>query len=164
MSSVELLGERKAGEAAIRTVSGERVFILPTVFYKALYEALESVAGAAAKSLMYYIGVKAGRAMAKDALRVRVGEGNQDSVKAIADILGAMGVAKLEKVEKSDDKILLEVSGTVSTELGINGGKGCHLERGLIAGMLSEMLGKRVNVKQVSAEGDRCVFEIEVLG
>ncbi|AEM38127.1 hypothetical protein Pyrfu_0255 [Pyrolobus fumarii 1A] len=148
----------------MQTVSGERVFIMPAVFYKAIFEALQSVAGAAARSLMYYIGVKAGRAMAKDALRVRSGTENIDSVRAIAEILEAMGVGKLESVEKAGSAVKLVLSNTLSGALGIDGGEGCHLERGLVAGMMSEMIGKRVVVKQAQGEKGKCVFEVEVTG
>ncbi len=145
----------------IRSESGERLFVMPVVFYKAIYDSLQRVAGPAAKSLMYYIGVNAGRAMARDVIRVRTGESRLESLEAIGKLMESMGIGRVVRIEKKDERHLaIELDETLSQELGINGGFGCHLERGMVAGMLSEVLGKRVVARQ--AANDKCLFEVIV--
>ena len=163
MDDPKLLSERKEG-GAIYSESGERMMILPVYFYKAVYDALEDVVGRAAPTIIYYIGVKAGRHMAKDAARMRSGSGNVADVKAIADVLQEMGIGTVEKVEQTDSKIVLVLGNTISGALKLDEGKRCHLERGLVAGMLSELTGKRVNVKPLRINEQRCGFEIEIQG
>ncbi len=156
------IGARLEKGYIIRSESGERMFLMPAQFYKAIYESLERVAGPAAKSLMYYIGVNAGRSMARDVARVRSGESSFESLEAIGKLLEGMGIGRVVRVEKKDDKhLIIELDNTLSEALGINGGYGCHLERGLVAGMLSEVLGgKRVVAKQ--AANDKCLFEVVI--
>ncbi len=159
MDDPKLLSERKEGEM-IYSESGERMMLLPAGFYKAMYEALRDVMGSAARTMVYYIGVKAGRLMAKDAARMREGSGNLADVKAVAEVLQEMGIGKVEKVEQSDSKIILVLGETISDFVKLPEQDRCHLERGLVAGVLEALTGKKPMVKQLK-NGGHCTFEIE---
>ena len=163
MDDPKLLGEQKES-GVLYTATGKRMMILPVEFYKAVFEALKDVMGNAAKTMIYYIGVKAGKEMAQDAKSFREGSGNVADVKAIAGVLQEMGIGHIEKVEQEDSKIVLVIGNSISSELKLSKDERCHLERGLVAGMLSALTGKRVVVKTLDINEHRCAFEVEITG
>ena len=129
--------------------------------------ALEEMMGTGARALVYRAGTDLGRLIGQMVAQSSGGDLNA-FVAQLQDVLLKMSIGKLviEKVNLPEGHITLRVDECVSCA-GVTGASEpiCQFEGGLVAGVLSEFLDKRVKATETrcNACGDgTCGFEVEI--
>ncbi len=130
--------------------------------------AIEGMIGTRSRALVYQSGVTLGRELGKGAAEAANGDLNK-FVEAVQQLLVTLSIGHLviEKVDMDNGQIQLRVDECVSCA-GISGAKQpiCNFEGGLVAGVLSTFLNKKVKATETrcNACGDpTCGFDVEVL-
>jgi|Deesub1362B_J571_1020462.scaffolds.fasta_scaffold00004_355 predicted hydrocarbon binding protein len=150
-------------------IGENRAIIIRDIGYKGLLTDIRTKFGSAAEAFLYYLGFEAGLEYGKDHKRIAEEVGLKEA-EEIHDNISmplfiSVGYGRMEKIEFKKDKpyVLLRVYDNFECELG----KGSntvfsHFVRGMIAGVLSELLGINIYTKEIRciAMGDPyCEFE-----
>ncbi len=157
-------------EGSITLGGGEtKYLLLPKSIFGAFYKGLNKVLGVGAKASLYMVGREFGRDFSEEMnARLDAGSYTHDMAgvsKVIVDMFMKLGFGKIELAEATQSKIVLHAYETPTSEV-VKEAKEpvCHLERGMLAGLIENVVGKQVRVKETKcrARGDEyCEFVIE---
>ena len=166
------MADRIVYDGGTITLGGGKVkyLLLPKSIFGAIYKGLDKVLGPGASATLYIIGREFGEEFAEEMrAHLNAGSHSHDMVgvsKVIADMFMKLGFGKIEVVEASDKHIVIRAYETPTTDIIKHADKPvCHIERGILAGVLSVILGKHVRTKETScrATGSKyCEFVAEI--
>ena len=142
-------------------------FLMPIDILKGVHEELSELLGAdKASKIIYNCGLRSGRNIVKD-MNINFPD-LQTLCKTLPELwlqMG-MGVFTIEKLG-TDELVLKCVESNEAMALGQTGRISCDLTSGYLAGMMSTILGKKLNCeeKMCLSKGDPyCVFELYTSG
>lgn len=149
----------------------ERYILVPLRAYAAIINAVHDITGPAAGGPLYYIGKNIGEGLAEELGRRSRGEW-RSLVENYIKLLQGLGFGEIEVRQLSDDRVVFYMKSPPSAvgagllggaaERMRGGGKVCYIEAGMIAGVLSKLLGRRVVARQLQGgEGEEggCLIE-----
>ena len=150
---------------------GERYILVPLRAYAAIINAVHELTGPAAGGPLYYIGKNIGEGLTEE-LRRGGGGDWRSLVKNYIELLQGLGFGEIEVRELTDDRVVFYMRSPPSAAgarlLGgaahqlRDRGKVCYIEAGMIAGVLSKLLGRRVVARQLrggEGEEEGCLIE-----
>lgn len=151
-------------------IRGNRAIIIRDIGYKGLIAGIRDKFGTGAEAFLYYLGFEAGKEYGRDHKKIAGEIGLKDPAK-IHDIISAaifnsVGYGLMETIKFNSERpyALIRVYHSFECELGLKSNKPySHLIRGMIAGVISELLGKEMLVQEIKciAKGDSyCEFEV----
>ena len=155
-------------EKGMLTIAGgtERYILIPLRIYGALYNSIEKIIGDAVAGVLYVVGKNIGKGLAEEVKR-RMNERGVSGLEELASdavkLLEELGFGKVELVESSSEKFVVRMYDSATSVHAQKGKAVCHLERGMLAGIAEEIMGKHYIAKEVKcrAKGDPyCEFII----
>lgn len=141
-------------------VNGKRLMFLGADYFMAeILDTLKKYTGPSAGAVLYNIGVEIG----KEYFDEHVKEDDKDE--ALGKFLGFMVFSGYSEIKTSDNKVVIKSSPTavMSKRLNLGNHKTCYFIAGVIAGFLSKLFNKQIDVRETKclAEGnEHCEFEI----
>ncbi|MEM4576416.1 MAG: hypothetical protein QW701_02995 [Candidatus Nezhaarchaeales archaeon] len=129
------------------TVDGHRVVVFLREFVQELTDHFVNYLGSGGAALLWHLGKKWGERMVAKAYQKITIPSVEERLRILFDTLRAMGwgTFNLKDIETISRKGTIVVENSCEQK-----GNGCHLMRGLLAGILSEVFGENVNVREVS--------------
>ncbi|NOZ89073.1 MAG: hypothetical protein GXO15_04025 [Crenarchaeota archaeon] len=145
-------------------MDGERLIVLPLRSCGAMIEAIRDLVGDMAAGPLYYLGKRIGQGLVNEVSKRVKGKGRvEDVAHAVGDLLEELGFGKISIIDADNETATLKLYSPPSIigmrlvsgkEKSIGGGTSrgfCHLERGIIAAIFEEILGRRVKVLEAEA-------------
>lgn len=153
------------GELTIANGS-ERYILIPLRAYGALYDSIEEIVGDAVSGVLYAAGKSIGRGLAEEIKRrmdERKVSGLEELARDAVKLLEELGFGKVELVESRPEKFIVRMYSSATSVHARKGKAVCHLERGMLAGIAEDIMGKHYVAREVKcrAKGDPyCEFII----
>jgi len=150
------------------TIAGgkERYVLVPLRIFAEIYNTLEDVVGTGAGAVAYMMGKRIGKGLAEELIRRTGGSSDlKHNVEKLIELLSELGFGRFELVEADGKRFVIRMYEGPTSEFIKNTGKAsCHLERGLIAGVLEEVLGCKCMARETkcrSAGSPYCEIVVE---
>ncbi len=143
------------------TVNGKRIMLLGADYFMAqILKTLKEYTGPSAGAVLYNIGVEIG----KEYFSEHVKE-DEDKETSLGKFLGFLMFSGYSEITISENKIFIASSPTafMTKKLGLGAHKSCYYIAGVLAGFLSKLFGKHIDIREIKclAEGnEKCEFEI----
>lgn len=138
------------------TVDGNRVVVFLRGFVQELSDHFVNYLGSGGAALLWHLGKKWGERMVAKVCQKLTTHSIEERLRILLDALRVMGwgTFNLKEVETISRKGTIVVENSCEQR-----GNGCHLVRGLLAGILSEVFGENMNVREVSHNNhSKCNF------
>jgi len=150
-------------------IMGERgVIITKPILEGFLNGVREKLGEGGAAAFLYLIGLDIGRKIFSAIRILLAGKTVVESLKLLGYIMRSLGICRLKSINAGDEAIELEILDGIEASCLKKPYKTpqCHNIRGVLAGFLNELTGKRWRVEEVKCEAagdDCCKFIIKML-